>query len=539
MKYSLLFFLISCLFAFAPVQDALYDVIIKNGTIYDGSGEKPFHGDIALRGEKIVKIGDLGNAVAPKIIDASGRAVAPGFINVLSWAANPLLEDGRSMSNIKQGVTLEVFGEGWSMGPVPGNNQEWNTLDEFLVHLGNKGVSTNIASFVGATTVRQYVLGNANRKPNERELDHMRKLVRQAMEDGALGLGSSLIYAPAFFADTEELIELSKVAAEYNGIYISHLRSEGNRIEESVDELIQIAREAGIRAEIFHLKAAGEPNWHKLDNVINKIQSARNEGLEISANMYTYTAASTSLAAIMPPWTNEGGHAAWIRRLKDPVIRKQIVEEIQSDSNDWENFYLAAGTSENIILTGLSKQKLRHYNGQSLAKIAEQRDTHPIEAAIDLTIEDNRRIGAVYFLMSDENVKRQIQLPWMSFGSDGGSFSDKMGSMIHPRAFGNFARLLGKYVRDEQVIPLEEAIYKLTALPAKNLRIDNRGRLKEGFKGDIVIFNPETIRDHATYEKPHRYASGVKHVFVNGIQVLENGKHTLAKPGQVVRRSSK
>ncbi|MEX1136621.1 MAG: D-aminoacylase [Balneolales bacterium] len=539
MKYLLLFSLLFYTLAFAAEQDAPYDVIIKNGTIYDGSGEKPFMADIALRGEEIVRIGDLENAIAPKIIDASGRAIAPGFINVLSWAANSLLRDGRSMSDIKQGVTLEVFGEGSSMGPIPGDEQEWNTLDEFLVHLTDKGVSTNVASFVGATTIRQYVLGHADRAPNENELDQMRKLVREAMEDGALGLGTSLIYAPAFFADTEELIELSRVVAEYDGLYISHLRSEGNSFEESVDELLEISRKAGIRAEIFHLKAAGKPNWHKLDNVINKIEAARIiEGLEISANMYTYTAASTSLAAIMPPWTNEGGHRAWIRRLKDPEIRKQIVEEIQTDSDDWENFYLAAGTPDNIIITGLNNSNLRSYNGLTLAQIAEQRDTGPIETAIDLTIEDNRRIGAVYFLMSDENVKRQIQIPWMSFGSDGGSFSDRMGSMVHPRAFGNFARLLGKYVRDEQVIPLEEAIYKMTALPAKNLRIGSRGKLKEGYKADIVIFDPETIRDHATYEDPHQYASGVDHVFVNGVQVLKNGKHTGAKPGQVVRRSS-
>ncbi|MEX0929371.1 MAG: amidohydrolase family protein, partial [Balneolales bacterium] len=445
--------------------------------------------------------------------------------------------DGRSMSNIKQGVTLEVFGEGWSMGPVPGNNQEWNTLDEFLVHLAGSGVSANVASFVGATTVRQYVLGNADRVPNANELNQMGKLVRQAMEDGALGLGTSLIYAPAFFAGTEELIALSKVVAEYDGLYISHLRSEGNRFEESVDELIRISKEAGVRAEIFHLKAAGEPNWHKLDTVIDKIEAARAGGLSISANMYAYTAASTSLAAIMPPWTNEGGHEAWIRRLNDPELRKKITEEIGSPSDEWENFYLAAGTPDNIILTGLHEDSLRHYNGASLAEISGQRGTHPIDTAIDLTIKDNRRIGAVYFLMSDENVEKQIRLPWMSFGSDGGSFSDSMGSMVHPRAFGNFARVLGKYVREEQIIPLEEAIYKMTALPADNLRIKNRGSLKLGYQADIVIFDPATIQDNATYENPHQYATGVDHVFVNGIQVLDNGRHTGAMPGQVVRRS--
>ncbi|MEX0684814.1 MAG: D-aminoacylase [Balneolales bacterium] len=525
------------LMGLAPKKDVTYDIIIQNGTVYDGSGDEPFISDIALKNDKIAFIGDLSNTNATKVVDASGLAVSPGFINVLSWGANSLLGDGRSMSDIKQGVTLEVFGEGWSMGPVAGSGQEWNKLHEFLEYLVKKGVSTNVASFVGATTVRQYVLGNSDRAPNVGELDHMRRLVREAMENGALGLGSSLIYAPAFFATTEELIELSKVVAEYDGIYITHMKSEGNRLEESVDDLIRISREAGIRAEIFHLKAAGEPNWYKLENVINKIEAARKEGLEISANMYTYSAASTSLAAIMPPWTNEGGHKAWIRRLKDPETRKKIVKEIQTPSDDWENFYLAAGSPDNIIITGLVNDTLRQYNGLKLSEIAEKRGCHPIETAIDLTIEDNRRIGAVYFLMSEENVKRQIKLPWMSFGSDGGTFSDRMGAMVHPRAFGNFARLLGKYVRDEQVIPLEEAIHKLTALPASNLRIANRGRLKQGYFADIVIFDPKTIRDNATYENPHQYATGVSHVIVNGVHVLKDGKHTRKTPGQVVRRS--
>ena len=538
MKNIVILFCLLALPGLVHAQEAPYDIIVKNGMIYDGSGGEPYAGDVAVRDGRIVRIGDLSTAEADNIIDAAGQAVSPGFINVLSWGANPLLADGRSMSDIKQGVTLEVFGEGWSQGPIPGDDEEWNTLDEFLVHLVDNGVSTNVASFVGATTIRQYVLGNSDRAPNRSELNQMRNLVREAMEDGALGLGTSLIYAPAFFATTEELIALSEVAAEYDGIYISHLRSEGNRFEESVEELITISREAGIRAEIFHLKAAGEPNWHKLDNVIEMIENAREEGLEISANMYNYTAASTSLAAVMPPWTNEGGTRAWIRRLKDPETRKRIFDEIQTPSDDWENFYLAAGSPDNILITGLAHDTLKQYNGMSLGEIAEVRGVHPIDAAIDLTIEDGRRIGAVYFLMSDENVKRQIQLPWMSFGSDGGTFSDRMGSMVHPRAFGNFARLLGKYVRDEQVIPLEEAIYKLTALPAHNLRIANRGSLKEGYHADIVVFDPETIQDHATYENPHQYATGVSHVLVNGVQVLEDGRHTRAMPGQVVRRSA-
>lgn len=527
-----------------------YDVVITNGMIYDGTGGDPYQADIAVKDGLISIIGTInGDYSAATTVDAEGLAVAPGFINMLSWAAEPLINDGRSMSNIKQGVTLEIFGEGWSMGPLnPSMKRErqretrsdvdWTTLGEFLEWLERRGVSANIASFVGGTTVRIHQIGHDNRLPSRDEMENMRNLVRQAMEEGAMGLGTSLIYAPAFYASTRELIELAKVAGEYDGMYISHLRSEGNRLIESVAELLEIAREAGVRAEIHHLKAAGQENWHKLDEVIEMVEAARAEGMEITANMYTYNAAATSLAAIMPPWTQEGGHDDWIERLRNVVLRRNIINEIRTPSDEWENFYLMAGGGENIILVGFRRDHLRNYVGYSLSEIAELRGVDEINSAIDLTIEDNSRIGAIYFLMSEENVQRQIQLPWMSFGSDGGSFAaegDVLNRRPHPRAYGNFARLLGKYVREQQLITLPEAIHRMTGLPATNLKLRGRGFLREGYHADIVVFNPETIEDHATYENPHQYATSVKHVFVNGVQVLEDGEHTGAKPGTVVR----
>jgi N-acyl-D-amino-acid deacylase len=527
-----------------------YDVVITNGMIYDGSGAEPRQADIAVKDGRIQLIGNLGgDYTTGKTVDAGGMAVAPGFINMLSWAAEPLINDGRSMSNIKQGVTLEIFGEGWSMGPLnPSMKREqqrdsrheidWTTLGEFLEWLEKRGISTNIASFVGGTTVRIHQIGHENRLPTRDEMENMRNLVRVAMQEGAMGLGTSLIYAPAFYATTRELIELAKVAAEYDGMYISHLRSEGNRLVESVEELLEIAREAGIRAEIHHLKAAGQENWEKLDEVIELVEAARADGLDITANMYTYNAAATSLAAIMPPWTQEGGHEDWIERLNNVVLRRNIMNEILTPSDDWENFYLMAGGGENIILVGFRKEHLRGYVGKTLSEIAELRGVDEVRTAIDLTIEDNSRIGAIYFLMSEENVQRQIRLPWMSFGSDGGSFTaegDVLNRRPHPRAYGNFARLLGNYVRDLELISLPEAIYRLTGLPATNLKLRDRGFLREGYHADIVIFDPGIIDDHATFENPHQYATGVQHVFVNGVQVLENGDHTGATPGTVVR----
>jgi N-acyl-D-amino-acid deacylase len=543
--------LVSTALLFAACEAEPYDVVITNGIVYDGSGDFPQDADIGIRGDKIVKIGTIDNTSgAKKVINAGGKAVTPGFINMLSWGAGSLLNDGRSMSGIKQGVTLELFGEGSSLGPLNetmqrsrwGENQDdylWQTLGEGLRYLENNGISTNVGSFVGATTLRINQIGYNDREPTVEEMDNMKQLTDEAMREGAMGLGTSLIYAPAFYANTDELIELAAVVGEYDGMYISHMRSEGNRLIESVDELIEISREAGVHAEIHHLKAAGRQNWDKLDEVIERVETARNSGQPVTANMYTYDAAATSLAAIFPPWTQDGGHSAWIERLKDPETREQIIEEIKTPTDEWENFYQMAGGGEGIILVGLRSDELQKYVGMTLSEVAAERgDEDEVRTAVDLTIEDNNRIGAIYYLMSEENVQRQIQLPWMSFGSDGGTFAaegDVLNRQMHPRAWGNFARLLGKYVREEKLISFEEAIYRLTGLPATNLKLNNRGFLKEGYHADIVIFDPERIEDHATFENPHQYATGVEHVFVNGIQVLNQGEHTGEFPGRFVK----
>ena len=528
-----------------------HDLIIRNGTIVDGSGLQAYVGDLAVDDDQITAVGDLSEARGALEIDAENLIVAPGFINMLSWAGDRLIEDGRSQSDIRQGVTLEVFGEGSSGGPLTDQMKrgevasqgditfdiEWTTLGEYLEYLVKKGVSTNVASFVGATTLRIHEVGYDDRPPTDEELDRMRALVRQAMEEGALGIGSSLIYAPAFYAQTDELIELSKVAAEYDGMYISHMRSEGNALLESIDELLTIAREAGIRSEIYHLKAAGEANWDKLDTAISKIESARTHGLEITADMYNYTAGSTGLDAAMPPWVQEGGYDAWAERLQDPEIRERMRHEITTPTNEWENLMLAAG-SEGTLLVEFKNPALREYTGQTLADVAEQRGTSIPDTIMDLVIEDGSRVQVVYFLMSEENIKQQLKLPWVSFSSDAGSMAPEgvfLNNSTHPRAYGNFARLLGKYVRDEQVISLEEAIRKLTSLPASNLRIQGRGQLSPGYFADIVVFDPTSIQDHATYEEPHQYATGMHHVWVNGTRVLADGDHTGAMPGRVVR----
>ncbi len=529
-----------------------YDIIIRNGTVYDGSGGPPITADIGVRGDVIAAIGDLSEAEGTQVIDAEGMAVSPGFINMLSWATESLIEDGRSMGDIRQGVTLEVFGEGWSMGPLSPamkklekENQfdiyydiEWTTLGEYLNFLEEKGVSCNVASFVGATTLRIHTIGYENRPPTEVELDSMRLLVRQAMEEGAIGVGSSLIYAPAFYSSTEELIELCKVAAEYDGMYVSHMRSEGNRILESVDELIRIAAESGVNAEIYHLKAGGEANWPKMDEVIAKVDSARAAGLEITADMYNYTAGATGLDAAMPPWVQEGGKDQWIERLKDPEIRERIINEMKTPTDEWENLMLLAGDPDRVLLIGFKQDSLRHLTGKTLGEASEMMGLSPEETAIELVIRDDTRVGTAYFLMSEENTRKQIALPWVSFCSDAGSMAPEgvfLNSNQHPRAYGNFTRLLGKYVREEKVIPLEEAIRKLTKLPASNMKISNRGELKEGYFADIVIFDPMTIQDHATFAEPHQLATGVIHVFVNGTQVLRDGEHTGALPGRFVR----
>lgn len=541
--------LMSALAASACSGSPEFDIVIRGGSIYDGSGGNPFHGDVAIKGDAIVAVGDVGAGKGKSEIDAKGLAVAPGFINMLSWAGTPLLADGRSQSDIRQGVTLEVFGEGTSGGPLTDAMKaeileqqgdikyaiEWTTLKEYLDYLVRKGVSTNIASFVGATTVRMHVLGQENREPTPAELDTMRGLVARAMKEGALGVGSSLIYAPAFYAKTSELIALARVAGEHGGIYVSHMRSEGNRLLEAVDELITIAREANVPAEIYHLKAAGRENWAKLDDVIRKVEAARAEGLEISADMYTYTAGSTGLDAAMPPWVQEGGYPAWAKRLKDPNIRERVRREMTTRSNEWENLYLAAG-AEGTLLVGFKNEALKPLTGKTLTDVAKGRGTSPEDTAIDLVIEDGSRVQVVYFLMSEDNVRRQMALPWMSFSSDAGSMAPEgvfLKSSTHPRAYGSFARVIGRYTR-EGVLTLQEAVRKLTSQPARVLRIDRRGSLAPGHFADIVIFDPAKVEDHATFEKPHQYSTGMVHVIVNGVPVLKDGNHTGATPGRVV-----
>jgi N-acyl-D-amino-acid deacylase len=540
------------LLACAPTpENADFDVVIRGGTIYDGHGGDPIVADIGVSNDRIETIGDLAAFSGAKDIDARGLAVSPGFINMLSWATESLLVDGRGMSDIVQGVTLEVMGEGSSMGPLNDAMREesigrqgsvkydisWITLGEYLEHLEARGISPNVASYVGATTLRVHEVGYDDRAATDDELQRMQDLVRQSMREGALGVGSSLIYAPANFASTEELIALVAAAAEFGGGYISHIRSEGNRLEEGVQELIKIASLTGASAEIYHLKAAGRDNWHKLTNVFNLIEAAREAGLFITADMYTYTAGSTGLNATMPLWVQAGGHDAWVENLQDAEIRARVIEEMKQPTGEWENFYVAAGP-ENILLVGFRNENLRPLVGKTLQEVADERGTDPAETAIDLIIEDDSRVDAVYFLMSEDNIAKKIAKPWVSFGSDARAIANEgvfLESGPHPRTYGNFSRLLGKYVREEMVISLQEAIRRLTSLPAYNLAITDRGELTTGFYADIVVFDPEKIGDHATFAEPHQYSSGVRHVFVNGEQVLEDGKHTGATPGRVVR----
>ena len=527
------------------------DIVIAGGTVFDGTGAEPRVADVGIRGDRVAAIGDLAAAPAKKRVDAKGLAVASGFINMLSWASDALLVDGRSQSDIRQGVTLGVMGEGWSMGPLsPRMKQElrdrqgdikyevaWTTLGEYLEHLERRGVSCNVASFVGATTVRIHAIGYEDRPPTTSELDQMRGLVRTAMEEGAVGVGSSLIYAPAFYAKTDELIELCKVAAEHQGMYISHIRSEGNRLVESIEELIHIAREAKLPAEIYHLKAAGEKNWPKRQRVIELVEEARAAGLKITADMYVYPAGATGLDGAMPPWVQEGGLDSWIDRLRDPALRRRVAEEMRTPTDEWENLLLAAGSPERVLLVGFKNPALKHLTGKTLAEVAKRRGQTPEEAAMDLVVEDHSRVDTVYFMMSEEDVRRNVALPWVSFGSDAASEAPEgpfLLSQPHPRAYGNFARVLGKYVREEKVIPLAEAIRKLSGLPAENLGIRERGLLREGYFADVVVFDPAKIADHATFERPQQYATGMRHVFVNGAQVLADGEHTGATPGRAV-----
>ncbi len=529
------------LLAVACTQPPAVDLLIRNGTIYNGSGEPGFVGDLAVHGDRIVEMGEsLAPLRAAVEIDAEGLAVAPGFINMLSWANTTLLVDGRGLSDVSQGVTLEVFGEGWSMGPLTEEMKaemvdlqgdirfdvEWTTLGEYLDFLVARGVSPNVASFVGATTVRLNVLGHDDRAPTPEELERMKALVRRAMEEGALGVGSSLIYAPAYFADTEELIALASAAGESGGIYISHIRNEGAGLLDALEEFMTIVESAGVRGEIYHLKANREENWGKLEEGISLIEEARDRGLAITADIYPYAASATGLSARMPPWVQEGGHEAWIERLKDPALRQRVIEEMNLIAAD------------RMLLVGFRNERLKPLTGKTLAEVAAMRGKSPEETVIDLIIEDDSRVGTVYFGMSEENVRRKVALPWVSFGSDAGAPAPEgvfLLSGSHPRAYGTFARILGKFVREEEVVSLPEALRRMTSLPAGNLGLEDRGRLAPGYFADIVVFDPARVRDRATYQQPHQLSNGVIHVFVNGDQVLEDGAHTDARPGRVVR----
>ena len=553
MKQLIIVLLLACSLVACTRQapETTYDVIIRGGAVYDGLGNEAVRADVAINGDRVAAIGDLSKAVARTEVDATGKAVAPGFINMLSWATQSLIVDGRGMSDIKQGVTLEVMGEGWSMGPLNDELRalararqdeiqfdiEWTTLGEYLEFLERKGVSPNVASYVGATTLRMMEVGFDNVPATGEQLARMQEHVRVAMREGALGVGSSLIYAPANFASTEELVALVSAAAEFDGRYISHLRSEGNRFEDAVDEFMHIAKVTGAPSEIYHLKAAGRSNWHKLDKVIARVEQARADGLQVTADIYTYPASSTGLNAAMPLWVQEGGQEAWFARLEDPEVRARVLEEMHALDGSWENRFQHAG-ADGIMVIGFRNPELRHLTGKTLAEVAEMRGTTPQEAAIDLVVEDRSRVDAVYFLMSEENVAKKVALPWVSFGSDASAQAPEgvfLLSSTHPRAYGNFARVLGKYARDEGVLPLREAIRKMTSLPAANIGIRERGRLEAGYFADVVIFDPATVRDHATFAEPQRYATGVEHVFVNGTQVLKDGEHTGATPGRVVR----
>ena len=523
--------------------DVVHDIVIQNGTIYDGSGGAPFVGTVAIRGDRISHVGAPDALRGRRIIDADGLAVSPGFINMLSWTATALFRDGKSQGDIRQGVTLEVLGEGSSLGPLNDRMRRawldrqseikydipWTTLGQGLEHLVGLGVAPNLASFVGATTLRIHEVGYENRPATAAELERMKALARTAMEEGAVGMSSALIYAPADYASMEELVSLARVVAKYDGLYISHMRSEGSELLEALDELFTIARKAGIRAEIYHLKASRRDNWHKLDELIRRVEQAQKDGLQITADMYTYNASSTGLTGVIPTWVQEGGHEQWMNRMRDPEVRKRLAGELRDQ--------LSKQPPEGILLVGFRNKELgKQFMGKTLAEAARIRGESPEDAVIDMVLEDDSRIQCVYFSMSEDNIRKKIALPWVSFCSDAASLDPAWATdMTHPRAYGSFARVLGKFSRDEKIIPLREAIRRLTSFPAANLKIKNRGSLKEGYFADVVVFDPETVSDHATFKKPHQYSTGVSHVFVNGEQVLKDGEHTGAKPGRVVR----
>ena len=528
-----------------------YDKIIHNGMLYDGNGGNPYKADIGIKGDTIAFIGDLTGVSSPISVDANGMAVAPGFINMMGHSEEALIQDGRCQSDIRQGITTEIFGE-FSMGPFNPKMKkqlqdgqgdikykvEWNTLGEYMNFLEHKGISCNIASFVGTGIVRQYIIGEDNKAPTPVQLDSMKMLVRQSMEEGALGVTNALIYPPDFFAKTDELIALSKEAAKYGGTYSSHIRSEGNKLSEAVEEIITISKEANIPVEIFHLKAAGKNNWGKMDSVIKRVERARKEGLDVTADMYTYIAGATGMTSAFPPTLQDGGFGKLWQRLHDPAMRKQMAQAMNTDAVDWENLYYGAGGAEHVLLLSFKQDSLKKFTGKTLAEVAGLRGKSAEETAMDLIIQDSTRVGVAYFLMNEDNVKKQVALPWVSFGSDEASYTTEgvfLKSNAHPRAYGNFSRVLGKYSRDEKIISLPEAIRKLSNLPAKHLKLTKRGELKVGNYADIVIFDPAKIKDNATFDKPHQYAEGMIHVFVNGTQVLKHGEHTNTMPGRFIK----
>ena len=551
MKKLLISILVFSFLITACHQNQPYDTIIRNGMIYDGSGGEPFKADIAIQNDTIAMIGNLSDATATHDLDAKGNAVAPGFINMMGHSEESLIQDGRAQSDIRQGVTTEIFTES-SFGPLNAdmkkqlqNGQadikyqvDWNTLGEYMNFLEKKGISCNIASFVGTGAVRQYVLGEGSNAPTPSQLDSMKLLVDQAMEEGALGVTNALIYPPDFFAKTDELTALAKEASKYGGTYSSHMRSEGNKLLEAVEELITISKEAKIPAEIFHLKAAGKSNWGKMDSVIRRVERARREGQDITADMYTYLAGATGITSCFPPSLQDGGFGKLWDRLHNPSIRKEMAKEMDSDPISWENLYTGAGGAEHVLLLSFKQDSLKKFTGKTLAEVAKIRNKSPEETAMDLIIEDSTRVGVAYFLMNEDNIKKQVALPWVSFGSDEASYTNEgvfLKSNAHPRAYGNFARVLGKYVREEKVLTLKDAIQKLASLPAKKLKLQKRGELKTGYYADIVIFDPAVIKDKATFENPHQYAVGVIDVFVNGVAVLKDGEHTNSRPGRFVK----
>jgi len=542
---------LAALALFGAAAQPQFDVVLRNGLICDGSGSPCVAGGVAVSGDKIIKTGDVSADRGRIDIDVHGQVIAPGFINMMS-APDGLFADGRGLSDLLQGVTLEIFGEGESIGPL--NDQmraealeqqtdikydiTWHTLNEGLEAVVRRGISPNIASFIGAATPRVYVLGRANRAPTSSELGRMRNLVAQAMQEGALGIASALIYQPGNYARTDELIALADVASRYKGIYASHIRNEGDHEMEAIDELITIARQARIPAEIYHLKVAGAKNWSRLPEVIRRIEAARTQGLHITADMYTYPAGATGLDAAMPPWVQEGGLEAWRKRLQDPAMRERVKDEMLH-SDKYDNLLAAAGNPDKVLLVGFRSEKLKPLTGKTLGEVARMRHATPEDTAMDLVIEDDSRVETVYFLMSEDNIRKQIVLPWVSFGADAdpeGVDGVFLKFSTHPRAFGNFARVYARYIRDEKLLSVSEAVRKMTSLPATNLGIAHRGLLRPGYFADITVFDPATIQDHATFEKPRQLATGVSEVFVNGVQVISNGRHSGAKPGRVVRR---